>query len=115
MREYKQIEITPSQPGPQIISTKRVPKRPRVSQKGKKKPAKRRSSRLNDDLDNDSTDGSNVGTPNKRVKPNVSKLRAEIEDLQAERDEARRNLEEQMANGVLEVSDVTMSTVDVAG
>ncbi|KAG7002226.1 hypothetical protein G7Y79_00028g062470 [Physcia stellaris] len=104
LREYKQIQITPSQPGPQIISTKRVPKRPRLSRKSKK-PAKRRSSRLNDDLeldlDDDSADESNVGTPNKRLKPNVDGLRAEVEQLQAQRDEARRNLEEQIENGVL--------------
>ena len=96
------MEINPNQPGPQIISTKRVPKRPRFSKKVKKQ-ASRRSSRLDDDLDLDSAEGLSEQGPSKRVKSNLGGLRAVVEQLQLERDEARRILQERNNSEAAEV------------
>ena len=103
LREYKQLDINPDQPGPQIISTKRVPKRPRFSKKGKKR-AGRRSSRLDGDLEYDSAEGSSEQGPSKRAKLNLGGLRTEVQKLQVERDEARRILEEKSNSEAAEVS-----------
>ena len=108
LREYKQLDINPNEPGPQIISTKRVPKRPRFSKKNGKKQANRRSSRLDDDLDYDSADGQS-----KRVKSNLSGLRAEVENLQLERNRARRTLEEQSNSEVAKVSQIEILYVEI--
>ena len=107
LREYKQLDINPDEPGPQIISTKRVPKRPRFSKKGKKQ-ASRRSSRLNDDLDYDSAEGLSEQGQSKRVKSNLDGLRAEVKRLQLERNEARRILEEHNNSEAAEVSQIEM-------
>ena len=107
LREYKQLDINPDEPGPQIISTKRVPKRPRFSKKGKKQ-ASRRSSRLDDDLDYDSAEGLSEQGQSKRVKSNLDGLRAEVKRLQLERNEARRILEEHNNSEAAEVSQIEM-------
>ena len=109
LREYKQLDINPDEPGPQIISTKRVPKRPRFSKKGKKQ-ASRRSSRLDDDLDYDSAEGLSEQGQSKRVKSCLEGLRAEVKQLQLERNEARRILEEHNINNskAAEVSQIEM-------
>ena len=91
LREYKQLDIIPDNPGPQI-SNAQSSKRSRGLNKGKK-PGTRRSYHLEEDSDSDSP--SATRTPSKRTKPNVDGLRAEVGRLQLKRDEARRNLEEQ--------------------
>ena len=107
LREYKQLDIIPDQPGPQIISTKRVPKRPRFSKKGKKQ-ASRRSTRQDDDLDYDSADDLSEQGQNKRVKSNLAGLRAEVEELQLERNKARRIFEKQSNCEASEVTQIEM-------
>ena len=112
LREYRQLDVIPAQPGPQIISTKRVPKRPRFSKKVKKQ-ASRRSSSLIDDLDYDSADGFSEQGLSKRMKSNLGGLRAEVEQLQLERNEARRVFEEQTNSKNAEVSWIEMPYVKI--
>lgn len=112
LREYRQLDVIPAQPGPQIISTKRVPKRRRFSKKVKKQ-AGRRSSSLIDDLDYDSADGFSEQGSSKRMKSNLGGLRAEVEQLQLERNEARRVFEEQTNSKNAEVSWIEMPYVKI--
>ena len=112
LREYKQLDINPNQPGPQIISTKRVPKRPRFSKKGKKR-ANDRSSHLDGDLDYDSAEGLSEQGPSKRAKSNLGGLRTEVKKLQVERDKARRILKEKSNSEAAEVSQIEMLCITI--
>ena len=75
MTEYKQLDITPDKPGPQV-SHKRSSRKRTNPGKEKKRAHRRLSSQDDDETESDFEGESTVGTPikrTKRLKPNVGR------------------------------------------
>lgn len=75
MTEYKQLDITPDKPGPQI-SHKRTRRKRANAGKGKKRAHRPLSSQEDEDTESNFEGESSIETPSKRrkcVKPNVGK------------------------------------------
>ena len=114
LREYKQLDITPDKPGPQV-SHRRGRKRAR-DLKGKKRSTRRPSSlKVDDDSDSNFTEALSIKTRSKRAKRYIDSLRNEVGQLQNKRDKARRNLEEQSKTETLEVSEPEPLLAEMAG